>query len=129
MGTINQILGTAFAAFRAIVIEAGEKETVVIHSGMHDRLLRNSPYIDLFLGFWGCGAYGGNKVLMLLLQMLAASLAGISRLVLHVMGLEEPWLMATDYYSALVDESGGSVTKFLHLLEGKNLKWGVSNGT
>jgi hypothetical protein len=66
---------------------------------------------------------------MLILQMLAASLAGLSRLVVHAMLMDEPYLLAMDYFAALVKESGGSVTSFLHLLEAKNLKWGLSNGT
>lgn len=112
MGTINLVLGTAYAAFRAIVLESNEKGSIVLHSG-----------------FWGCGAYGGNKVIMLILQMLAARLAGLSRLVLHVMQVDEPYQLACEYFEALVKESEGSVTKFLHLLEGKKLTWGLSNGT
>ncbi len=28
-------------------------------------------------GFWGCGAFGGNRTLMVILQALAADLAGV----------------------------------------------------
>jgi hypothetical protein len=34
-------------------------------------------------GFWGCGAFGGNRRLMIALQALAARAAKVSRLVLH----------------------------------------------
>jgi hypothetical protein len=59
------ILGTAFTGFAAAKIESASMQ-VTVHTG-----------------FWGCGAYGGNRVLMTLLQILAAKLAGIDRLVFH----------------------------------------------
>jgi len=34
-------------------------------------------------GFWGCGAFGGNRVLMTMIQLLAASAAGVRKLVYH----------------------------------------------
>ena len=37
-------------------------------------------------GYWGCGVFGGNRVLMSLLQVLAAGMAGVSRLVFHTAG-------------------------------------------
>ena len=60
--------------------------------------------------------------------MLAASLSGISRIIFHVISDEELMTSATDLYSELF-KSSGSLTSFLHQLEGKNLKWGLSNGT
>jgi hypothetical protein len=66
---------------------------------------------------------------MLIVQMLAAHLAGLSRLVLHVLQTEEPFQLATEYFAEMASECSFSVTTFLHLLEQKNLKWGLSNGT
>ena len=34
-------------------------------------------------GFWGCGAFGGNRLLMTMIQALAASAAGVQRFVYH----------------------------------------------
>ena len=34
-------------------------------------------------GFWGCGAFGGDRTLMALLQLVAARLAGLARVVFH----------------------------------------------
>lgn len=34
-------------------------------------------------GFWGCGAFGGNRTLMTMIQLLAASAAGVGQLVFH----------------------------------------------
>ncbi len=62
---ILYILHTAYTGFKAAVNESGSLP-VVIHSG-----------------YWGCGAFGGNRVLMTWLQALAAHLAGVELLVLH----------------------------------------------
>jgi hypothetical protein len=68
-GEIGFILSTAYTGFSAALHEShtflGAKE-VVIHTG-----------------FWGCGAYGGNRVLMVALQIIAANLSSLDRLVFH----------------------------------------------
>ena len=68
---IESVLVTAMTGFRAAVIESGRQRgsrvPVVIHTG-----------------FWGCGAFGGNRVLMAMLQVIAAQMAGLDRLVFHV---------------------------------------------
>ncbi len=67
---IENILVTAFTGFRAAVLEShrarGTNCRVAVHTG-----------------FWGCGAFGGDKVLMALLQMVAAQMAGVDRVVVH----------------------------------------------
>lgn len=67
---IEEVFATAFTAFLAARREshriAGADATTTIHSG-----------------FWGCGAFGGNRHLMIALQALAARAAKIDRLVLH----------------------------------------------
>jgi hypothetical protein len=109
-------LGTAYAGFRAAVIEskraAGPGAQVAIHSG-----------------FWGCGAFGGNRVMMTLLQVLAAQLAGVDRLVLHVgdpagrASVEAALTVAADIASAT--SAGELITR----IEALGLSWGVRNGT
>ncbi len=70
---IESVLVTAYTGFRAAVIESirsqGPDAEVVVHTG-----------------FWGCGAFGGNRVLMPALQMLAAAMAGVDRVVFHTGG-------------------------------------------
>ncbi len=67
---IVAVLTTALTGFRAAVAESsramGPGTAVAVHSG-----------------FWGCGAFGGNRTLMALLQWIAADMAGIDLLVLH----------------------------------------------
>jgi Poly (ADP-ribose) glycohydrolase (PARG) len=36
--------------------------------------------VEVRTGFWGCGAFGGNRELMTMLQLFAARLAGVARL-------------------------------------------------
>ena len=59
---------TSFTSFRAAVLESGAGP-VAVHTG-----------------FWGCGAFGGNRILMTLLQAVAAGAAGVDRLVVHAPG-------------------------------------------
>src|SRR5262249_17357234 len=66
---IEYILSTAYTGFSAARIESAQ--------------VREPPRVVIHTGFWGCGAYGGNRVLMALLQLLAARLAGIDRFVFH----------------------------------------------
>ena len=61
---IEFVLSTAYTAFRAAVLESarsrGSDCPVAVHTG-----------------FWGCGAFGGHRVLMTTLQTLAAEMAGL----------------------------------------------------
>lgn len=69
---IERILVTAYTGFVAAVAESAAicpDAPVVIHTG-----------------YWGCGVFGGNRVLMSLLQVLAAGMAGARRLVFHAAG-------------------------------------------
>ena len=62
---IARILRTAWAGFVAAREEAAAP--VTIHTG-----------------FWGCGKFGGNRILMTALQIVAAHLAGTERIVFHL---------------------------------------------
>lgn len=62
---IARILRTAWAGFVAAREEAAAP--VTIHTG-----------------FWGCGKFGGNRILMTALQIVAAHLAGTEHIVFHL---------------------------------------------
>lgn len=62
---IAAIFVNAYTGFAAAVRESSGR-SVVVHTG-----------------FWGCGAFGGDRVLMVALQTLAARAAGVARIVLH----------------------------------------------
>jgi Poly (ADP-ribose) glycohydrolase (PARG), Macro domain fold len=112
---IELAIGTAYSGFRAAVLEsrrtAGPDAPVAIHSG-----------------FWGCGAFGGNRVMMTLLQVLAADMAGVARLVLHVgdpsgrTSLDHALALAAD----LASES--DTAELIGRAEAMGMAWGVSDG-
>ncbi len=70
VGEIEHVLITAFTAFRAAVLESNRCRAA------------GSPVI-VHTGYWGCGAFGGDRVLMAMLQALAAEMAGLERLIFH----------------------------------------------
>jgi hypothetical protein len=67
---IDRIAATAFTGFRAACLET-------------ERLWPGAP-TEVCTGFWGCGAFGGNRELMTLVQLLAARLAGVTRVRFYV---------------------------------------------
>ena len=114
---IELAIATAYSGFRAAVLEsrraAGPGVWVAIHSG-----------------FWGCGAFGGNRVMMTLVQILAADVASVDRLVLHVgdpsgrSSVERALALASDLATA----TSTSVAELTAGLEALGLTWRVSDG-
>ena len=112
---IDLAISTAYSGFRAALLEsrrsAGPDAMVAIHSG-----------------FWGCGAFGGNRVMMTLVQLLAADMAGVARLVLHVgdtsgrINVEGALALAPDVATAT------SPAELIASLEALGLVWGASDG-
>jgi hypothetical protein len=88
--------------------------------------------VVIHTGFWGCGAFGGNRTLMALLQLLAARLSGIDRLVFHTHYKE-----GTDAFDAarqILDRdllpagSRPEVAALTRAVEAVGFQWGVSDG-
>ncbi len=115
-GTVRHILHTAttsFAAAQAATAQAGlDPSRVEVHTG-----------------WWGCGAFGGDRELMALLQLEAADLAGLSTLVFHTgeSGGQAPLASARDVRSRLRDLV--DVSALVQALVGRAYVWGVSNST
>jgi hypothetical protein len=81
-------------------------------------------------GYWGCGVYGGNRTLMTQLQVVAARIAGVPRVVFH--GGQSPELAAAALatlagFDSWVAEAG-TEAKLLGELEAQGLAWGTSDG-
>jgi hypothetical protein len=112
---IGLAISTAYSGFRAAVLDsrrtAGPDALVAVHSG-----------------FWGCGAFGGNRVMMTLVQLLAADMAGVARLVFHVgdpsgrTSVERALGLAPELASAT------SATELIARAETLGLVWGLSDG-
>jgi len=115
---IEYVLSTAYTAFRAAVLESGRSRgsecPVVVHTG-----------------FWGCGAFGGNRVLMTTLQILAAEMAGMERVVFHTG--DSSGITAINETKRLfeADLSAGSplaAHDLIQRLHAIGFEWGVSDG-
>lgn len=68
---IELILRTAYSGFRAAHIESHRRADGIV------------PKVVIHTGFWGCGVYGNNRILIALLQCLAARMANVDRLIFH----------------------------------------------
>ena len=108
---------TAYSGFRVAVLESA---TLRVHG------------VDVVIhtGYWGCGAFGGNRVLMALLQVIAARLAGIDRLVFHtgLAGGEVAFAQALAMFDALVTDQDAEVAALIEVIHAYGFEWGVSDG-
>jgi hypothetical protein len=116
--TIETILGTAYTGFRAAALSASE-------------LRGTTPLVAVHTGFWGCGAFGGHRVLMAILQVLAAQMAGLDRLVFHA--FDSMGVQAVNTARAVIvkDLAGVSVDQTRVLIDriaALEFEWGVSDG-
>ncbi|MBS4040970.1 MAG: hypothetical protein KGZ81_16410 [Flavobacteriales bacterium] len=108
---IDYILNTAFSGFRAAVIESGSLPSI-IHSG-----------------YWGCGAYGGNRILMTWLQVVAANLAGVSQLVFHT-GEPDNGDLAKSWkeIEVIFEKDSYLIKDFIEKVVELGFEWGESDG-
>jgi hypothetical protein len=116
---LTLVLRTALTGFTAAVLES--------------RRLWPSAPVEIRTGFWGCGAFGGNRHVMTALQLLAARLAGADRLRFHTVtadGLPDfhagAALLSELLASAPADEP---LPALLARMAARDLRWGVGNGT
>lgn len=80
-------------------------------------------------GFWGCGAFGGNRVVMTAVQLLAARLANVAHLRFYVFddrGLDNFRAGAAALDDAMMGAS--TVDAILDRLIARGFEWGVSDG-
>jgi hypothetical protein len=116
---INYIISTAYTGFAAAVFESHQ-------------LGISEPRPVIHTGFWGCGAYGGNRVLMALLQLLAAQLAGSDVLVFHTHTPSgtESFAEATRILKGNLhfDEGVMDVARLLVAAQTHGFQWGASDG-
>lgn len=109
---IRYSLSAAYTGFRAAV-ELSLEQKANIHTG-----------------FWGCGAFGGNRVLMTIVQLLAASAAGVNRLVFHtgdttgLKVIEEAW----DHLAEIFVTPNIVPSELIAHLVDRKFRWGVSDG-
>jgi hypothetical protein len=115
---IEHILTTAYTAFRAARIESRQATGSA------------TPRTIVHTGFWGCGAFGGHRVLMAILQILAARLAGIDRVVFHTFDAAGMRALrdAVTTLDRLLADKANDTRNLVRRIESLSFQWGVSDG-
>ncbi len=114
---IEAALRTAYSGFRSTILDSITNATglnpIVVHSGN-----------------WGCGAYGGNRQLMLSIQIMAARLAGLSKLVLYcgADSKDDVSKFSEELERRFKFKPGVSVGKVIDRLVAAGFPWGTPDG-
>ncbi|MDB5341539.1 MAG: Poly (ADP-ribose) glycohydrolase [Planctomycetaceae bacterium] len=109
-------LQTAVTGFSAAGIES-------------ERLQPAVTEIQIHTGHWGCGAFGGNRVLMALLQILAAKLIDVNKLVFYYG--DASGLAPVQEAIQLLDKlllTSNSLSGLLSEIVNQRFRWGVGDG-
>ncbi len=77
--------------------------------------------VEVRTGFWGCGAFGGNRHVMTILQLAAARLAGVSRVRFYAF---DDAGIATFEQARAVKLGADPIEAVLE----RGYRWGVSDG-
>ncbi len=114
---IERILTTAYTGFAAAVAES--------------TLARSGAPVVVHTGYWGCGAFGGNRVLMSMLQMLAAGMAGVTRLIFHTANAEDAPLAEAERLirEQLVPSGPVASQGLITAVHAMAFQWGTSDCT
>lgn len=112
---MERILVTACTGFAAAVAESA-------------RLAPGAPVV-VHTGYWGCGVFGGCRRVMSLLQLLAAEMAGVDRVVFHTVS-EEGAPQFDDALRILREELGPlgetDTSELIDRLVDMGFNWGMS---
>jgi len=115
---LEHVLVTAITGFAAAVEES--------------RALWPGAAVEIRTGFWGCGAFGGNRHAMTLLQLLAARLAGVARLRFYAFderGEHAARRGAADLAAVLAAGAPGEpLARVIDRVDARGYEWGVSDG-
>jgi len=119
VGELREILDTAVAGFAAVRDDTRDA-------------LGGDARATLHTGYWGCGAFGGNRTLMVLLQLLAAEIVGLDALVIHTgaPGSDDDASEALALRAGLGTKLGGGVPleELLGAIAAMGFEWGEGDG-
>lgn len=108
---ITSIVETAYCGFRAAV------------------MVSPTAPVQIHTGFWGCGAFGGNRPLMVLLQLFAARLAKLDRLVFRLGNQgEQPAFDEGRERLTKLSRNETSVDQLLNKIHALGYRWGYGDG-
>ena len=114
---IELVLSTALTGFSAAIFESKDQVSPNVQTAVHT-------------GFWGCGAYGGNRQLMAFLQMVAACETEVNTLVFHSGPDSTGYDKALESLEELLPAGQEvSLYELIGQIESMELEWGVSDGT
>jgi len=127
---IVDLYTTAYTAFKAAQVES--RMSCNNEAAMGPVI----PYVVIHTGNWGCGAFGGNRPLMAILQLLAAKSAGINKLVYHTFNKEgtEGYATGKKIFDSLIEkkieetEETFRVKDILEACTRLDFQWGHSDG-
>jgi len=141
LSIIKSIMATAYSGFLAAkfeslvekgILERNHEESQGGHTKINIKEEESvqKPKVIVHTGNWGCGAYGGNISIMSCLQIAAARLAGIDKIIYHVMGdnNQKEFNIGLQVYNKLIRKEI-DVVNFINGVEKENFQWGISNGT
>jgi Spy/CpxP family protein refolding chaperone len=80
-------------------------------------------------GWWGCGAYGNNRQMMLITQILAAQWAQIDRIIFHTQNKEHEKDIEQAEQAVEKLRLGKRVKEVVDEIFHLNLEWEKSNNT
>lgn len=113
---IKSVLSTTVTGFRAAVCESQERFSSDVRTAIHT-------------GYWGCGAYGGNRELMPLLQLIAACCTGLDRLIFHTGSDNFGYDCGLDTLEKIMPaDHDVNTEELISRIEGMGYEWGVSDG-
>ena len=114
-----KVLNTAYTGF-----SCARKES--------EKLVPENPKTLIHTGFWGCGAFGGNRILMTILQCIAADLAKVD---LEFWAVNNSGVKVAEEAFSLYEALRGakavysfSLDFLLDSLEDQKFQWGESDG-
>jgi len=113
---ITYVLSAAYTAFTVARRES-------------ERLVPTYSRTTIHTGFWGCGAFGGNRTLMTIIQSLAADAADVD---IVFWAIDKPGVKTAEdarRQYEIFRNSISSISDFLDILVHERFLWGVSNGT
>jgi len=85
--------------------------------------------IEVCTGFWGCGAFGGNRRLMTALQILAARLAGVAKLRFYGGTDLAPFHAGVADLASCVRAHAEPLGEIIDRIDDLAYEWGVGDGT
>lgn len=84
--------------------------------------------VAVHTGFWGCGAFGGNRTVMSALQIVAARLAGVELVFFtgSAPGIED--FERGQEVAGQVAPAGAGMDEVVEAMTGRGFRWGVGDG-